>query len=141
MGRVKAPASAVLAIGVGIGLLLASAATASLPSVPATAVEFDAPSIRLNTLISPLASPFLPVPDEPSTSEPVLITLEFGLTASDIAKRLADAGLLEDPELFCALALERGIDRSLRSGSYRLVPNTPASDILDFLTVSVRPTH
>lgn len=70
---------------------------------------------------------------EQTPTEPVLIEIVAGDTTSDIATKLAAAGLIRQPILFTSLVRANGYDEQLRTGLYVFAPGTSMSEMLAIL--------
>ena len=63
----------------------------------------------------------------------IVFSVQKGETASQIATRLADQGLISSAEAFRLLARMRGLDQSLETGDYRLRKNMRLGEVLSAL--------
>ena len=63
----------------------------------------------------------------------VLVDVEPGLTAKQIAALIADAGLVKDADLFLILLRVTGTDKSLQAGHYLLSPGMNAFELIEAL--------
>jgi UPF0755 protein len=72
----------------------------------------------------------------PSTAIPeggAIFAVERGEAAGAVARRLESAGLIRSSLAFRALAKIRGVDSSIKAGSYRVMPGMGAAGLLDDL--------
>ncbi len=56
-------------------------------------------------------------------NEPIQFVIEPGETAADIAQKLTDAGIIQNPQLFRNYVRFYGLDSQLEAGAYALPPN------------------
>lgn len=73
-------------------------------------------------------------------STPILFTITSGETATTIATRLENAGLIRDAGLFRLLVQYRGVDAQLEAGDYQLRANMSVEEIVHALQ-SGRPSE
>ncbi len=62
---------------------------------------------------------------------PVTFVVQLGETATDVAARLQEEGLVVDGEVFRQFMAYHGLDVSLEAGTYRLAPNMTMHEIAD----------
>lgn len=74
----------------------------------------------------------LPVSSDPDASN-VLVDVEAGLTAREIAGLIAESGLVKDADLFLILLRLTGTDKTLQAGHYLLNPRMNAFEIIEAL--------
>src|SRR5438270_5858706 len=65
------------------------------------------------------------------------LTVDRGMTMSEIAKRLADKGLIERPNWFRFYANQRGLAQKIRAGQYTLPSSLSPRELLDRLVAGV----
>ncbi len=65
------------------------------------------------------------------------VTVDRGMTMSDIARRLADKGLIDRPSWFRFYANERGLAQKIRAGQYTLSSTMSPRELLDRLVAGV----
>ena len=65
------------------------------------------------------------------------VVVEKGLTLHEIARRLADKGLIDHPSWFRFYANERGLAQKIRAGDYELTSAMSPKELLDRLVEGV----
>ena len=65
------------------------------------------------------------------------LTIEKGMTLGEIARRLADNGLIDHPSWFRFYANERGLAQKIRAGQYTLSSNLSPKELLQKLVEGV----
>ena len=70
--------------------------------------------------------------------EPVLFTVETGMSANAVATKLEDEGIIEDAQLFRLYLRYKGTD-GFQAGDYDLFENMAAWDVVDILSAPPRP--
>ncbi|MGI9627354.1 MAG: endolytic transglycosylase MltG [Longimicrobiales bacterium] len=70
----------------------------------------------------------------PSPGQEVLIRIQDGATFREVVDTLESRGIVEQPLRFRAYARWKGLDRSVRAGTYRLAERAPFSEVLRDLT-------
>lgn len=69
-----------------------------------------------------------------ATGSPYIITVEQGMTTTDIANLLHKKKLVKTPEAFRLEAIFRGLDQKLQSGRYEITSGMSNSEIVDVLS-------
>lgn len=76
---------------------------------------------------------------EPQESEPsqelvpVTIEIKGGATSYSVSKALEEAGLVEDAAAYDAFLCNNGYARSIRTGSYKILPGTGEEEIANMI--------
>ena len=72
-----------------------------------------------------------PIPDRriPKEGENITVVIESGEIASEISRKMAEAGLVEDAAVFEKYLCEIGCTRSIRDGTYTIPAGTSMEDI------------
>ncbi len=66
--------------------------------------------------------------------ETIQFTIESGITIRQVAQNLADAGYIEDPVMFIALAKLHGKEKYIRAGEYRLKSKHSPTDLIQLFS-------
>ncbi len=117
----------------GVSIMASSLeARAETVGGPELNLSFDSPnsfflSLYLSTHQAELNQA---VSDDPT---PVTFLVEQGVTATEVSRRLEEAGLVVDGEVFGRFMTYHGLDVSLEAGTYSLRPNMTMHEIAEAL--------
>lgn len=92
-------------------------------SVPAVAPAADA-------ALDPDA-PQAAAPEGDSTTARLVFEIAPGTRLRDVAERLVDQGLIDDPYFFIALAYQRGLQHRIKAGEYAIVDGMRPPELLE----------
>lgn len=68
------------------------------------------------------------------SDDPVLFTIEEGSNSYTVSKSLAAVGLVKDVVSFDNFLIDNGYSKSIRSGTYEILPGTSEKDIARIIT-------
>jgi hypothetical protein len=76
-------------------------------------------------------------PSVPAVAEPVnnVITIEKGMTSSEVADLFYNKGIIPDRKSFDDALSELKLDRVIRAGTYTFLPKEKNSEIIDKITI------
>lgn len=98
--------------------------------------EIEEPGVEVEQEPEEIAPEILEELEEEKSDEEESIEIEIESrdNLSDIAKKLFDAKLIEDVEEFRSLVRDKGVDKKLRDGVYKIKHNTSYDDIIKLFT-------
>lgn len=68
------------------------------------------------------------------SDDPVQFTIDEGTNSYTVSKNLVEAGLIKDVVSFDSYLIENGYSKSIRSGTYEILPGTSEKDIARIIT-------
>ena len=66
--------------------------------------------------------------------EEIEITIESGLTLTNVATKLYDAGIIEDKDAFISFVRNKKLQRKIIYGKYKLKNNSTYDELIEMLT-------
>ncbi len=136
-GRIGAFALALIAVGVTVGGVVWAARRVGGFSVCGFGSLGPAEEVALETYIQMHADDLARPAGNDDT--PVTFIIEPGETAVDIARRLKEAGLISDAELFRRYLQYKGLDAGLEAGTFTLRQTMTIPEIAQALQSGRRP--